>query len=943
MEICLLGEFSLIYQGRRLTALDADRPRTLLAYLLLHRGSPQSRQQIAFTLWPDSTEGQARTNLRNLIFTLRQALPDADAFLVTTTHTLQWRPEARFSLDLADFQAALRRAEQSMAPDDQRRQLETAIAAYRGPLLPGIYDDWLIPIREALHQDFLGAHQELAALLESSGEYAQAIRHARLLQQEDLLNEAATVRVMRLHALAGDRAGVHRAYRACAEALSRELDVEPAPDTQAAYGRLLRLAEETTGAAGAEAEPQRPLMPTARSSPRDTGQLPPQLSPFVGREEEQARIAELLVDPQCRLLTIVGPGGVGKTRLALRAAYAHVTVFAHGAAFVPLASVSDPQHIPGTIAQSLRFPLAVAVPRRAQLLAYLSMREMLLVLDNMEQLSADLSVLEEILANAPGIKLLVTSRQRLDLAEEWTFELQGLPLPEEAETVTLEDAGAAHLFLQTARRFDASFGPSDDDRKAIARICRLVAGMPLALELAASWVRVLSCEEIGDEIEKNLDFLSSAQRHVPSRHRSMRAVFDQSWDLLSPQERSVFSTLSLFRGGFDRDAAAQVAGATLPILAVLLDKSLVRRLDNGRFDVHELLRQYATERLAGDARLLSLAQERFRAHFLLLAETAAAQLTGPDQETWLARLEVDYGNLRLTLEQSLARDTDTALRLVVALGRFWWLRCRHVEGSQWLRRALALPSPPSALRASAMAYAGLLARVQQAFDEAERWLVASIALERELGDKKALGRSLNELGMLYMDRGELEQAEPLFVEWLALASELAYPHGVAIALLNLGMVAHLKGQKDVARGHFQEGLAISRQMGLLSDLAMLLNSYGMLLATLQEVDEAKAALRESLRLHETLGNKDGLSWSLIGLGSVAQLEGRPELAAQLLGMAAHAREMIGAPLPPVNQAHLDRLLAELAVTMGEEDFRRLYDGDQKLSPSETLAAALEGW
>lgn len=470
------------------------------------------------------------------------------------------------------------------------------------------------------------------------------------------------------------------------------------------------------------------------------------------------------------------------------------------------------------------------------------------------------------LAAGPQVKLLVTSRQRLNLQEEWVFDLQGLPLPDDQPLEQLEENSAAALFWQAARRHDTLFKPGMADRTAIVRICRLVDGMPLALELAAAWVRLLSCAEIGDEIEKSLDFLTTSQSHVPDRHRSIRAVFDQSWQLLTPVEQAVFSQLSLFRGGFEREAAAQVAEATLPVLAALLDKSLIRRLDNGRYDVHELVRQYAAARLAADPKRQAAAQARLAAYYLALAETVSLHLTGADQQTWLERLEGEYDNLRAVLAWALATpEMETAVRLGAALGRFWWLRYRPVEGGNWLRHILALPGPVTEVRARAMSYAGLLARLQREYVTAEVWLTQSITWQRALDLKQDLGRSLNEMGMLLMDRGEFARAGTLFGEWLLLARELNFPHGISIALLNSGMAASYQGDYAAAEDFYKESLSISRQMGLKTNTAMVLNSYSMLLLAQKQTEPAQAMLMESLQLNSELGYKDGLAWAFLGL------------------------------------------------------------------------------
>lgn len=941
LDISLLGGFSLIAAGRRIASLNAERPQTLLAYLLLHRDAPQSRPHLAYTLWPDSTDEQARTNLRNLLHTLRHALPDADSYLVLDTHTVQWQPDADFGLDVAEFQAALTAANQTNDLSSKRHGLETAVSLYKGPLLPGNYVDWIIPWREELQQAYLTALNELAILLEQQGEFPTAIQLTRRYQQQDPVAETAVIRLMRLLAHNGDRAGVRRAYQTCVAALQQELGVLPGEETQSAYTRFLRLANEKDRKTEGREETAVPSPSVMRTSPRHAWRLPPQSTPFVGREAELARLAQLLADPHCRLVTIIGPGGMGKTRLALQAANGHVTVFTHGAAFASLAAAADSTHIPSTIAQSLNYPLKSSQPHQAQLQQYLHDKELLLVLDNLEQLRSNMAFLSEMLAAAPGVKILATSRQRLNLPEEWVFDLHGLPLPDGRNLASLEENSAAALFMQTARRHDTAFALGTAERAAVVRICRQVDGMPLGLELAAAWVRLLSCSEIADEIEQNLDFLTQAEPDVPDRHRSMRAVFDQSWGLLTVGEQAAFSCLSLFRGGFTRDAAQQVAEATLPILSGLLDKSLVHRLDNGRYDVHELVRQYAARQLAADPGKLAAAQTRFTAYYVALAETAAAQLTGPDQQTWLERLELEYDNLRLVLERLVTiREGETAVRLGAALGRFWWLHYRPQEGSDWLRQILALSDEDSVGRARVMAHAGLLARVCQSYTQAEQWLTESSRIQRALGQKQDLGQSINEMGMLAVDQGDFARAQTLFAERLAIARELNYPHGISIALLNLGMTAHHQGDYAAAAAFYSESLTISRQLGLKTNVAMALNSYGQLLLDQNLVAEAQIILRESVQVSQVLGYKEGLSWAFVGLVTAAVMQDELELAACFLGITDMLRQAVGVPLPPANQARFDQVILSLQERLGMGKFVAQRQIGQQMSLGEAVAQAL---
>ena len=364
--------------------------------------------------------------------------------------------------------------------------------------------------------------------------------------------------------------------------------------------------------------------------------LPSQPTPFIGREHELAEIARRLADPACRLLTLTGPGGIGKTRLAIEAAL-RLHEFTSGAYFVPLQPLTSPNFMVSTIADALNFAFYGEQDPKIQLLHYLRDQHLLLVLDNFEQLLDGTDLLPEILEYAPGVKLLVTSRERLQLREEWVFDVGGLPYPEQGMDVSLDDYSATQLFVQSARR--AGHTLVGDGTPAIIQICQLVEGMPLALELAATWVHALTFEQIASEIAHSLDILETPGRNIEPRHRTMRAAFAPTWQRLLDEERDAFIKLSVFRGGFTRDAAADVTGASLRVLSALVSKSLLR-MDGGRYDIHELLRQYGEERLDRAAEEAEQTRNRHCSFYARLLERQWPRLTGSEIKLALQDIQV---------------------------------------------------------------------------------------------------------------------------------------------------------------------------------------------------------------------------------------------------------------------------------------------------------------
>ena len=382
----------------------------------------------------------------------------------------------------------------------------------------------------------------------------------------------------------------------------------------------------------------------------------------------------------------------------------HLNEFAQGVAYIPLAFVGSISAVIPAIATATNFSFYGPVDQKIQVLNYLREKQILLILDNVEHLLIGEPLHEnirdfliEILQQAPGVKLLVTSREILNLQGEWIFEVLGLAFPGKEQTGEYDEFDAVALFVQRARRAFAGFTLNEENRVEVGRICRLVEGMPLAIELAGTWVRTLSPAEIAEEIERNMDFLSANARDLPERHRSMQVVFDNSWKMLSTDEQRVLSNLSVFRGGFSRQAAEKVAGATVSILSRLVNRTLLRRAASGRYELHELVRQYCAVHLAADHPAQASAKERHYAFYLALSETADHELKGGNQLEWLSRLEQEHDNLRAALEWALERDRgeagndELALRLSGTLRWFWRMRGHFQEGRDWL-----MEIPPAA-------------------------------------------------------------------------------------------------------------------------------------------------------------------------------------------------------------------------------------------------------
>ncbi len=609
--------------------------------------------------------------------------------------------------------------------------------------------------------------------------------------------------------------------------------------------------------------------------------LPFQPTTFVGREAELTEIVALLNDPACRLLTLVGPGGIGKTRLAMRVAANCGEQFDDGVYFVPLEPLDSPEFILSTIADVLSFRFSPGVDPGQQLLQYLREKALLLVLDSFEHLLDGVEVLTEILDAAPEVKMLVTSRETLNLQEEWRYPIHGLQYPDTEEAEQPGAYSAVQLFLQRARQVKGNLALADE-QAAVVRVCRLVEGMPLALELASTWTRILPTDEIASQIQHNLDFLSTSLRDVPQRHQSITAVFAQTWGQLTAEEQRVFSALSVFSGGFPREAAEAVVAVSVPVLSDLADKSLLTREPNGRYQIHELLRQYAQTRLETTPEETIRVHDAHSAYYTRFLYERNNDLNGGRQREACLEIEADIDNIRAAwswaVEHSRVEAIDQSQHALLV---FYAIQSRHLEGMGAFEKAARMldngdPRTEILLARVLCSLGGMcsrggaLERAREALERSWQLYVQHDVLPRP-------GQGLDPrvmLAYIYLYQGSnINVVEQLLGEALQDLTMREDRFNLPIACFLLAMLGRVQGKYKEARQYAQQGYADTVSTGDAFIGAFCLEEWGMLSQLLGDTADAKRRLQASYVIREDFRDSRGMADTLASLGRIALLEG----------------------------------------------------------------------
>ena len=990
VRVRLLGGFRVSVGSRTIPrdAWRSTKAAALVKMLALAPGHRVHRERVMNLLWPDSGKKAASNNLRQVVYGARKVLDPASnssgRYLNLKDEHIVLCPEGRLWVDVDAFDDAAATARRSRNPATYR----AAIGLYADELLPeDRYEEWAEGKRNELRQLYLALLIELAGLYEGRGEHALAVEALRRAVTEEPTLEEAHASLMRLHALSGRPERALAQYERLRSTLSEELGTGPSLASR-------RLRDEIAALRLPTAPPADPT----RGEPSDAARhnLPAARTSFVGREREMVEVKRTLA--MTRLLTLTGAGGTGKTRLAIEVARDLVGSYPDGVWLVELASLSEPGLVVQEAANAMGVQERPGEPLTNTLADALADKGVLLVLDNCEHLVEEAARLADaLLASCPHLKVLATSREPLGVSGEVNWAAPPLSVPDatkgELTADTLVRYEAVRLFVDRARLRLLDFKVTQENAGAVARVCRKLEGIPLAIELATARMGSLAVEQVAQRLETSLDVLKGTSRTTAPRQQTLRATLDWSHDLLSDDERAFFGRLSVFAGGWTLGAAEAVClgdgieeDDVLDLLGGLVDKSLVvaRAASSGalRYRMLEPVRQYAREKLmdSGDGEQVRSEHAAFLAK---LAEEAESGLLGINQGIWLNRVQAEHDNIRAALSWAL-EDEDTALglRIAGALMEYWRALGHNDEGRGWLEALLAKGGEvPARTQAKALEAVGWLAQDQGDLERADTFAEAglelcakaelgddvaarflrvlemgawlrgdytrmkdlakrSLALFREVGDKRGMARSLTSLASVASAQGDGEYALELSAESMTLAREVGATDLISHMLVNSGYEFFLQGDYERATSLNEEAAALARGQGDKDTLHYALDNLGWAALMREDYQQAEASFRENLVLCQELSDKLIASESLEGLACLVGVRGEAGRVARLFGAADTLREAVGFHQSPAERALREPYLVVARVRLAQGAWEAAFAEGRAMTFEEATEFAL---
>lgn len=984
-----LGELRVVGPARQIVSFQTKKTALLLTVLALQGGRTLSRDEVAEVVWEEGDPQAVRHRLSQALHSLRKSLAGPRQPALIASQMGVGLNTQVVSCDAVQFRKSLSLAGKATDPATKVRHLEEAIKTYRGEFLPGFYSDWVQETQQDLHREYLLSLSSLRSLYTELNDLDQAREVAWNIVKLEPLEEENHFELIRLLAKSEQYAAAMRQYRELERILETELGANPSAAT-------ITLIEQIRGRDLPGGLPEKLITkaaddrPMLRKKPFDS--FPAQYTRFFGREDEIGQITADLAGEHTRLITLTGAGGSGKTRLSIQVA-ANVKEQSKDAVwFIPLTEALDESQVLGAILRTLRPDRSASSSPEAQIVAEIDAWEApLLVIDNLDHLlEAAARVVQRLLDQCENLKCLVTSRQRLNIESEREIFVQPLEVPKDlADVELLAGYPCVQLFVDRARLVNPKFELSVRNAEAVASLAQRLEGIPLAIELAASWAETLTPDQILAELSQRFNILVSRRRDIPSRHRTLRAAVEYGYQLLPPELSTFYSKLSVCQGGWTLEAASAICSQleARDFLSQLCERSLViaeealiGAASEMRYRMLDTLREYGWEQLSGDRK--AELGGRHADYYVSLAVEAEKQFAGPRQAEAFSRLDQDHENILCALRWCEAhRQIDMGLQLSCALSLRWEVRGPREEGLHWLSTFLKDPEGSPALRAKALTALGRLAWCLSNFKLATAAHEECMAIQRTLGDSLGVASSLYNLGIVAVRQTDYQRARELMQESFALASKLGDKAIEARAMLNLGNVATNTGDTSSAKLYFERSLELERELENPERVAGALNNLGNLARIVGQFSLAAFYLEEALKLYEAIGSAAGRGLALLNLGKVAlRRQDAPralmllasglsdnhkvgnlffirevlvEMAsasfmldkltqgAKLLAMSDRLTEDIGVPLPPSDRPIYDESFQLMSAFLSVEEIQAIRAECGLLSQSQMIVSARE--
>ncbi|HEY3311283.1 MAG TPA: BTAD domain-containing putative transcriptional regulator [Anaerolineales bacterium] len=931
LEVHLLGAFELSYMQKSIN-LSSRPAQSLFAYLVLNAGTAQRREKLAGLLWPDSLEETARDNLRHALWRTRKALESVGCggYLNADDLIIKFEVDTNLWLDVAELEKINKNASSD--------ELMAALTSYRGELLPGFYDEWVVLERDHIYSVYEHHMARLMALLLAENRWLDILDWGERWIKQGQNPEPAYRALMWAHAAKGDMPKVASIYQRCVKAL-KDFEIEPSEQTRDLFEKL-KSKKENLG------EPD--LIPAEKKASLDarTSNLPRPLTSFIGREEELKKIAETLA--VSRLLTLTGSGGVGKTRLAIETANGSSDLFKDGVFWVSLGGLSDPHLLHQQIAQAMHIREYSNFPLIETLKTELVDKSILLVMDNCEHLvEAAAQFAEQLLGACPNIKILATSREKLGTFAETTWHVP-----------SLSETTSRRLFKERAQSIQPDFAASPSSEQWITQICTRLDGIPLAIELAAARSALLSLDEVAKRLDDRFSLLTSGNRTALPRQQTLRATIDWSYDLLTEAERILFRRLAVFPGGFSLEAVEKICSQgvvnqrdILDLVGRLSDKSLVvveKFLHPGetRYGLLESVRYYAIEKLAESTENIEI-RDQFLQYFVEMVEMAEPHNHDREANSWHQRIHSDFDNIRSALDwASTRKKAEASLRMLGSLSQYWLTHGRPF--SEWHRRAEAALSSPegfahTSARAKTLNGMGFLNWGDMEKVDRRPQLEEALSIGLELGDQYNIATSLFYLGMTASERGDCAEAhrrlEESFEMWKQLGPK--YKSETGWTMIFLGDVAFSESDMETAGSYYQIAASLLSEIENKNILANPLRRLGQIAWRRGDHESAKRFCLKSLYLNRETDDPRAIIACMAGFANIAVVEGKMEQAATLIAAVDGLLASSHLRLLRLDQIDYENCLVLIKDRMDSESLQQIWSRGKALSFDEALAYTLQ--